>query len=74
MPYDYYNDNRYRSTTSLLPFFLSHTASTPKLTTRTTNVRIAKVVEFTTVEAPFGPVTKKRWQSEVETSSTETYE
>jgi hypothetical protein len=71
MPFHDFN-RRYRST--FLAPFVSYSDPTPKLTSRTTNVKITRVVEFTTTERPFGPVSKKCWRSEVESSTTETFE
>jgi hypothetical protein len=71
MPFHDIN-RRYRST--FLAPLVSYSEPAPKLTSRTTNVKITKVVEFTTTELAFGPVSKKCWRAEVESSTTETFE
>ena len=72
-----FRDRTYRSTTSSLsPLYFAafRYSDTPRLTTRTTNMKLTHVVEVTSTESEFGLANKKSWRTEVETSTTETFE
>ena len=67
---------RYRNTSSALPplYYGYFAEPTPKLTSRTTNVKITKTVEISSTASAFGPASKQSWRTEVEASTTENYE